>query len=177
MRQLNERQRNFVRAYVVHPPGPGALVNSYIAAGFGNPDSRRDTLAKNAHHLSRSPKIMEAVREEAQKLLRLGHPEAVNVLFEVMRDPNHKDRVRAATAFLDRADPLSTQHNMAITHRVVLSADEEAIEELRAARALGASREKLIDLFGENYLPQLERLESAKAAQAKLVTGRVIDNE
>jgi len=176
MKELNERQRAFVRAYVVHPPGPGALVNSYIAAGYGTAESKRETLAKNAHHLSRDEKIIAAVKEEATKLLRLGHPEAVNVLFDVMRDPNHKDRVRAATAFLDRADPLTTHSRVDITHKVI-SADEEAIEELRATRALGASRERLLDLFGENELPRLERLEAAKAAQAKLVTGRVIDNE
>jgi hypothetical protein len=74
MRQLTERQRAFVRAYVVAPPGPGALVNSYVTAGYGLPESKRETLAKNAHHLSRGEKIIAAVREEATKLLRLGHP-------------------------------------------------------------------------------------------------------
>jgi len=77
---------------------------------------------------------------------------------------------------LDRADPLQTSHSISVTHKVV-SADEEAIEELRAARALGATRERLLDLFGENELPRLERLEAAKAVQAKLVTGKVIDHE
>jgi hypothetical protein len=65
---------------------------------------------------------------------------------------------------------------MGVTHRV-LSGDEEALEELRAARHLGASREKLLELFGGNYLPKLEQLEAQKAAAAKIVKGETIDAE
>jgi phage terminase small subunit len=176
MRELNERQRAFVRAYVVHPPGLGALVNSYVAAGYGTPESNRSTLAKNAHHLSCDEKVIAAIAEESKKLLKVAHPQAVNALLSLIGNPDHKDHARALAMLLDRADPLQTSHNISVTHKVV-SADEEAIEELRAARALGASRERLLELFGENELPRIERLESAKAAQAKLVTGKVIDHE
>jgi hypothetical protein len=111
MRSLsNDRQRAFARAYVVHPPGHGALINSYIAAGYGHPDSNRQNLSKNAHALSRDERVIAAIREEATKLLRLGHPEAVNTLYEIMRDPAHKDRWKAAAAILDRSDPQTTQH-------------------------------------------------------------------
>jgi len=74
MRELNERQRAFVRALVVHPPEPGALVNSYIAAGYGTPESNRNTLAKNAHHFSRDEKVIAAIAEESRKLLKVAHP-------------------------------------------------------------------------------------------------------
>ena len=172
MRQLNERQRAFVRAYVIHPPGNGALVNSYIAAGYGTPESNRATLAKNAHHLSRDPKIIAAVREEAQALLRLGHPEAVNVLYEVMRDGNHKDRVRAAAAILDRADPLQTAHRIDVVHKQI-SPEDEMLEEYRAMLKLGVTHEKLREVFGGNTLPRLER---RLAEEARVIDGKVIND-
>jgi hypothetical protein len=169
MRNLpNDQVRAFVRAYVVHPPGQGALLNSYIAAGYGKPDSKRETLSKNAWHLAHDPRVVAAVREEAVKVLRLSHPEAVNTLLECMRDPNNKDRWKCALAILERTDPTMTHNRLDITHRVV-DLDQEALDELRAARSLGASRERLIELFGSNELPRLEKLEARKAEQAKVI--------
>jgi hypothetical protein len=169
MRNLpNDQVRAFVRAYVVHPPGQGALLNSYIAVGYGKPDSKRETLSKNAWHLAHDPRVVAAVREEAVKVLRLSHPEAVNTLLECMRDPNNKDRWKCALAILERTDPTMTHNRLDITHRVV-DLDQEALDELRAARSLGASRERLIELFGSNELPRLEKLEARKAEQAKVI--------
>ncbi len=43
----------------------------------------------------------------------------------------------------------------------------------------GVSREKLLDTFGGNYLPRLERLEAAEMAkrsdEAKIIKGETID--
>ena len=52
---------------------------------------------------------------------------------------------------------------MSVTHRVTLSADEEMLEELKALRNLGTSREKMLEIFGGNMLPRLEQLEARKA--------------
>jgi hypothetical protein len=69
------------------------------------------------------------------------------------------------------------QHDLQVTHRVI-DPDQEALEELRAARALGVTREKLIELFGGNYLPRLERLEAAElernSSSAKIIEGDVV---
>jgi hypothetical protein len=46
---------------------------------------------------------------------------------------------------------------------------------LRAARSLGASRERIIELFGSNELPRLEKLEARKAEQAKVIEGETIN--
>jgi hypothetical protein len=175
MRALpNDQVRAFVRAYVVHPPGQGALLNSYISAGYGKPDSKRETLSKNAWHLAHDPKVVAAVREEVVKVLRLSHPEAVNTLLECMRDPTNKDRWKCALAILERTDPTMTHNRLDITHRVI-DPDQEALDELRAARSLGASRERLIELFGSNELPRLEKLEARKAEQAKVIEGETIN--
>ena len=78
---------------------------------------------------------------------------------------------------LARTDPEIQRHNLNVTHRVVDPVEEE-LEELAAARAIGATREKLIELFGGNRLPYLERLELQRQSdKAKIIDGKMIDAE
>ena len=65
---------------------------------------------------------------------------------------------------------------MSVTHRVTLSADEEMLEELKALRNLGTSREKMLEIFGGNMLPRLEQLEARKALSAKVIDAEIIDS-
>ncbi len=81
-------------------------------------------------------------------------------------------------ALIDRVDPIVARTHLEVSGRVTLSADDEELEELKAARFMGANHEKLLELFGGNRLPQLLRLEAQKAAaQAKVVGGEVIEAE
>jgi hypothetical protein len=81
---------------------------------------------------------------------------------------------------LDRADPAESKHNIQVVHHT-LNADQEALEELRAARELGASPQKLAELFGENGLLRLEKLEAAdnvrRAEAAKVISGEATEVE
>lgn len=172
MQALNERQRAFVRHLVTGPVGHGRLTKAYRLAGYQSKGGKPTTLSKEAHSLSRDERIIAAVAEESRKVIRIGHPEAVAALFAVIRDPTHRDHMRAVTAVLDRADPIATKHIVDVTHRH-LDADQEGLEELRALRQIGATREKLIELFGGNGLARLERLDAAdmmrRADSAKLI--------
>jgi hypothetical protein len=180
MKKLNERQRDFVRAFVLEKPGYGALVKSYRKAGFGHPNSKGSTLSKDAHHLSRDPRIIEAVAEEAKKVLRLGHPQAVNAALALIRDPSHRDHARAVFGLLDRVDPATTKHSVDVVHRVE-DPDRVALEELKALRTLGTGRAKLLELYGSNGLDRLEALEAVETAQraaaAKVIDGEVIEHD
>ena|SRR6266566_2489153 len=92
-----ERWRDFVR-YWVRDPAHGGMTRAYIKAGFGKnsrPAAARSNLSKEAHKLSRDERIIAAIGEETRKILRIGHPEAVNALFAMIRDPQHKDHARA----------------------------------------------------------------------------------
>jgi hypothetical protein len=169
MRSLpNEKWRDFVRYYLTGKPLRGAA-EAYRKAGFKACDTLND--ARNAYQLLHDDRMQRAIAEESRKHYRAAIPGAVEAVKEILADPDHKDRARIAQGLLDRVDPLITRHEMGVTHRV-LSADDEALEELKAARHLGASRERLLELFGGNYLPKLEALEARKA---KLVKGETID--
>src|SRR6185437_8736629 len=68
MQALNERHRAFVRDLVTGKPGHGALTRAYRVAGYKS--SNASTLSKEAHKLSRDPRIIEAIAEEAKKVIR-----------------------------------------------------------------------------------------------------------
>jgi hypothetical protein len=118
MKKLNQRQQDFVRALVLEKPGYGALVNAYRKAGYGRTDSKRSTLSKDAHHLSRDSRIIEAVAEQSKKVLRLGQSAAVNEALALVMDVSHKHHARAVFALLDGADPATTKHSVDVLHRV-----------------------------------------------------------
>ena len=67
MRELSERQRAFVTALVTGKPGHGALTAAARRAKY---NMRGATLSKHAHDLSRNPKIIAAINEEAKKVIR-----------------------------------------------------------------------------------------------------------
>lgn len=176
MRALpNERWRKFVFHYVLGKPARGAA-EAYRAAGFGS--TKPIDQARDAFKLLCDERIMAAVAELSKKYYRGAIPEAVRAVREIITDPDHRDRARVAMSLINRVDPEIARHELEITARR-LSPDEEALEELAALRKLGASREKLIELFGGNYLPRLERLEAAvlekRAGHAKLIDAEIID--
>ena len=97
--------------------------------------------------MSRDERVIAAIAEESRKVIRVGHPEAVAALFNVIRDPAHRDHARAVDGLIDRCDPVVTKHSVDVTHRTI-DPDHEALEELKALRKLGATREKLLELYG-----------------------------
>jgi hypothetical protein len=171
MRALpNERWREFVRHYVVGKPKRGAAA-AYRAAGLGA-ESTPLNQAREAHKLLRDDRIIQAVAEESKKHYRVQIPAAVQAVHEIIADPGHRDRARVAMALIDRVDPLVTRHELGVTHRII-DPDQEALEELKAARQLGATRETLLQLFGPNGLDRLEALEAVELVK-RSATAKVI---
>jgi len=160
----NDRWRAFVRALVADTKGYGAVTRAARAAGFGKANTKASSLSKQAHQLSRDERIIAAIAEESRKVIRVGHPEAVTALFNLVRDPEHRDHARAVAMVIDRCDPAITKHSVDVTHRIE-DPDRTALEELKALRHLGAARDKLLELFGPNGLDRLEALEAAENAQ------------
>jgi hypothetical protein len=180
MRALpNDRRREFVRHFITGKPGHGAITAAYRAAGFGK-NSTPTNAAKEAHKLSHDERVIAAIAEEARKMLRVAHPEAIQALLNLVRDEKHPGHVRAVTAIIDRTDPIVTRHDLRVTHRVI-DHDQAALEELRALRKLGTSREKLLELYGPNGLDRIEALEAdamlQRTAKAKMIEAEVIEAE
>jgi hypothetical protein len=172
MRALpNDMWRAFCYELVVGPGGHGKYAAAARAAGFGAKSNPSNT-AKQAWKLAHDDRMIAAITEMSRKYLRGAHPEAVTALHNMVRDSTHRDHGRAVLAVLDRTDPIVSKQSIEVTHRQI-DPDQEALEELRALRQIGASREKLIELFGGNGLARLERLEAAdnarRAENAKII--------
>ena len=181
MRALpNNRYRAFVEFYLLEKPGYGAQANAARRAGFGHAKSKPINMANIASRLMRRDDIVAAIAEETRKLLRSGAPEAVKALQNLIRDPEHKDHARGISMVLARTDPEISQHDIHVTHKVI-DPDQEALEELRALRALNTPRDKLLEIYGQNGLDRIEALEAAensrRAMAAKLIDARVIEPE
>ncbi len=179
MRALpNDRWRTFVWHFVMKP-GHGAATQAYRACGLGQ-SSTPANQAREAHRLCQDDRVIAAISEVTKKVLKVAQPEAVKAAREIIRNPEHPAHGKLVIAMLDRTDPVVTRHDMQVVHRVI-DPDQEALEELRAARQLGVTRERLVELFGGNGLARLERLEAADAAQraakAKLIDAEVIEAE
>jgi hypothetical protein len=143
MRALpNERWRQFVRYYVTGKPGRGAAVRAFRACGLGKGSSSLHQ-AREAYKMLHDDRMTAAVAEESKKFFRAAIPEAVQAARDIIADPAHKDRARVAMALIDRVDPVITQHNIGVTHRIV-DPDQEALEELKALRQLGTGREQAV---------------------------------
>jgi hypothetical protein len=169
MRKLpNDKWRMFARAYATGKPGLGAATNACRAAGFSK--NRPDIARKYAWQLVRDPRMIAAIEEEARNVIRLGAPEAARALLNLVRNEGHKDHARGIGMLLDRVYPVMTVANVEVTHKIA-SPDDEALEELRAVRKLGATREKLLELFGFNGLERLEAIEARRAENATEIDG------
>jgi hypothetical protein len=179
MQQLpNNKWRNFVEFYIIEKPGYGAQVNAARRAGFGKPKTSALNMARISSRLMADDRILLAIGEESRKLLRGGAPEAVQAVRAGVRNPEHKDHARFVAMVLDRSDPTESRQFVEVTHKVV-NPDQEALEELKALRQLGTSREKLLGLFGGNGLARLEQLEAAdmehRATNAKIIDADVLE--
>jgi hypothetical protein len=164
---------------VTGPGGHGRFSRAARRAGFGK-GSSPSNLAKLAWKIFHDDRMIAAVASESRKYLRGSHPEAVAAVLNLVRNPKHRDHMRAVDAVLSRADPIEShsRHNIEVLHRTV-DPDREALEELRALRHLGTPREKLLALFGHNGLDRIEALEAAdtsrRADSAKMIEGKVVE--
>jgi phage terminase small subunit len=175
MRALTEKQRKFVLAMLLDQGKRfGRLKRCAQLAGYSGTQ-----LNVTAHDLSRNPKIIEALQEEGRKLIHGGiYADAVVAVRNLVQDAAHRDHARAVGMVIDRVHPLTTHHSVDVVHRHE-NPDQVALEELKALRQLGATRDKLLELFGPNGLDRIEALEAAEIAQraaaAKVVDGEVLD--
>jgi phage terminase small subunit len=175
MRALpSTKWRRFVEFYLLATPGYGAQTEALRRAGFAG-KSTPINQARLASRLARDPRMQAAINEEAKRVVRLGGMDAAKALLALIHDPTHKDHVRAIGMIMARSDPEVSIHDVKVSHTIV-DPDEEALEELRAARRLGASRQILLGLFGPNGLDRLEAMEARRADKAKVIDGEVIND-
>jgi phage terminase small subunit len=150
MRALNVSQRRFALAAVQFP-----LAKDYqIARAAGYSDFSHGALRVTAHRLFHDEKILEAIKELADKELRSSALLGIATMKKIARLDGHKDQLKAATAILDRAGfgvEQTINVNKTVTRKVDVSEAALRIAEFRLkfpeqfAKLLGVPEPAVVD--------------------------------
>ena len=104
-----DKQRRYVMAlYDEEAPakGDGLLIYAARTAGYGTETSTDRALSVMGSRLAHDPRVRAAIAEYSHAVVRTIPPEAVRALKAVIRDPKHRDHMRAINAVIDRVDPV-----------------------------------------------------------------------
>lgn len=149
MRKLNAQQRSFVYALV---ETGGNASQAAAAAGYGEgsptPELRANAYRVRGYQLSHDPKVLAAIKEEAEKRLHSGALLAASVLIEMANDKSSKHQFKAAVELLNRSGLIvATEHRVTVEHQG--GSDKETIDRIRnLAGVLGLDPVKLLGSAG-----------------------------
>src|SRR5262245_10612101 len=158
-------ERRFVHWLMNLPPKRGFRVQAAKLAGYGK-NSTPHVLNSITQVLLSKQQVIDLITEVTKKQIRSSAPEAIAAVREIIADPEHRDRLKAAQTILERIEPTMQRLDVRVQHQVV-DRDGEAVAYLRKLKALGVPREKLEEELGYSDLPRYERLlelEDAKNA-------------
>jgi len=123
---LTQKQRRFVTQHVRLGGVNGCA--AALAAGYAGKDGGAGA-AVTAHRLLRNPRVLAAIREEAERSLNAGLPIGTTVLQELAQNAvNESVRLKAATELIDRGG----LRLMNLSQHTVVIKDERSDDELRA---------------------------------------------
>lgn len=142
MRALTAAQQRFVLALCTMAD-PTDETSAARLAGYAQPGN-------GAHFNMRNPKVLAAIREEADKRIRAGALIGARALTEIAMDTQHKQRFQAAQALLDRAGlQVVAVQKIDVTHRDERSNEALIADIRRIAIANGLDPVKLL---GQNAI-------------------------
>lgn len=160
MQALTNLQRGFVLAKLQNPNGTD--IEAALAAGVTGKTAA--SVRTSAHYLSHNPKVLEAIKEQAERMLHSGAILAAGVIIEIATDPMHKDRLKAADRLLGMAGlGIVTEHRVTVTHQ----SDAEKIAEIKKlTERLGFDKTQTRALLGSAGVVDAEFVEVAPATAA-----------
>ncbi len=122
-------ERRFVYWLMNLPPKRGFRVRAARLAGFGK-DSTPHVLNSIAQDLLNKQRVVDLISEITRKQIRSAAPEAIAAVREIIADPEHRDRLKAASTILERIEPTMQRIDMHVRHEVI-NRDAEAVAYLR----------------------------------------------
>lgn len=148
MRALVPQQRAFV--YCLVETG-GNATSAARAAGYGaegTKEQRDNACRVRGYQLAHNPKVLAAIKEEADKRLHSGALLAASALLEMVNDPLNKNRFKAAVELLNRGGLIvETKHTVNVNHST--SSDRETIDKITLlAKQMGLDPSRLLGQAG-----------------------------
>jgi hypothetical protein len=113
------------------------------AAGFGSETTTPDAMKVIAFRVFHDPRMQAALHEVGEAYIKMGVPDALVTVTEIMNDPRQSGttRLKAAEVFIDRHHPVQTAHHVVVEH-----VDDRRMAEfaIKLAQELGIEAGKLI---------------------------------
>jgi hypothetical protein len=138
-----------VARFMVQPGRGGGNAAACRVAGFASttPASMKST----AHRVFHDARMLAALDELGKEFLRGGVPDAIAVVYEIMGDKKHKDRLKAAMGIINYAHPLQTAHHVTVEH-----VDDRRMVDfaLKLATELGIEAQTLIGRIDSKLIEQ-----------------------
>jgi hypothetical protein len=169
----SKMERRFVHWLMNLPPKHGFRARAARLAGYGK-NSTPHVLNSIAQDLLSKQKVIDLISDLTRKQIRSSAPDAIAAVREIIANPDHRDRLKAAQTVLERIEPTMQRLDVHVKHELV-DREQEAINYLRKLRELGVSREKLEEELGFSDLPRYERLLALEDAKKSITQGKVIE--
>jgi phage terminase small subunit len=113
MARLGAMQQKFVEAYMEMGGRPSRATDAALQAGYAN--KNKNALSATASRLITNPRVIAAIREEADLRVRAGAILGASVLIQIAEDPTHKQQFKAAVELLNRADLIvASKHEVTV---------------------------------------------------------------
>src|SRR5262245_26602604 len=96
-------------------PVHGYRVKAYRMSGLGA-NSTPHTLNSAAQVLLNKQRIIDLITEMARKQIRAAAPIALHAVNEIINDPTHRDRLKAAQTILERVEPTLQRFDVNVRH-------------------------------------------------------------
>lgn len=182
MAECTPAERLFVRVLFddADPGRKGAVMRAAKAAGYS--DSSNANLSRSGNKLFHRPRVIAAMKEMTSLLIRSDGPAAVQAVREIVKNKTHKDRLKAARSILERIEPVEQRFSGQMNHTITdnRSSDDRGIELYVFLKRLDVPREKLVEAFGLNGLPRIEKIiaeRETRATNADADRSAIIDAE
>jgi hypothetical protein len=144
-----------IARFHVKPGRWGGSAAACRAAGFGNAEGTTTprTMRQTAFRIFHDPRMLEALHELGEQYIKIGVPDALMVVTEIMKDKRSRgaDRLKAAQIFIDRHHPVQTTHHVTVEH-----VDDRRMVEfaMKLAAELGIESQKLIGRIDGQLIEQ-----------------------
>jgi phage terminase small subunit len=167
-RALRPRERRF--AWLM---ASGVCENATEAArkaGYPDPGSHSSSIRVQACNLMRRPAIQEAIREIASAEFTALLLPTIKATRRLLTDVRHKDHAKVVQSMLSRlgfGERASVDVN--VSGEIAVDHTTAAVVDLRRLKAIGVSREKLLEVFGFSGLDRYERMLAERDARAPRV--------
>lgn len=168
MQACSEKERIF--AFAVATGIAESVPDAARLAGYSDPGRHSSAIRVAAHELMHRARVVEAIEEVCRTQFRNLVPLVIAAAKRVLEQPEHDDHVKMIISLLSRLGyGEKTAVDVNVTGEVAVSHTDAALDDLRRLKALGFSRERLLEIFGYSGLDRYERLLSERDARAPKV--------